>query len=118
MPTVYKIISEAEWAKAIERQEFKGAEIDLRDGFIHLSTADQVRETVARHFGGYDDLLILSVNSDLYEEDIKWEPSRGGDLFPHLYRSLPVQDVERVDRLKLDDSGVHLFPEYVPGKPH
>lgn len=114
MSIVYKIISKAEWEIALREKEFCGAEIDLTDGYIHLSTASQVRETAARHFKGRDDLLLLSIDSDTFSGNMKWEPSRGGDLFPHLYRSLPVQNVERVDSLKRDDLGVHVFPEHVP----
>lgn len=114
MPTVYKIISQSDWATACEEKKFTGAEIDLADGYIHLSTAKQVRETASRHFAGRDDLLLLSVDSERFGDDMKWEPSRGGDLFPHLYGILSVQDVEKADSLPLDDLGNHVFPNDVP----
>ncbi|MEP3479685.1 MAG: DUF952 domain-containing protein [Fuerstiella sp.] len=113
MSTIYKIMSEAEWVKAKADGEFAGAEIDLADGYIHFSTAQQVRETAAKHFANRADLVLLSVNSDGLGAAIKWEPSRGGDLFPHLYGNLIVGDVALVDALPLSESGEHVFPEHV-----
>ena len=118
MTTVYKIISQTEWAKACEIGEFSGAEIDLADGYIHFSTAEQVRETARKHFAKRSDLMLLSVDSDHFCDAIKWEPSRGGDLFPHLYGILAVEDVSKVDSLPLDELGTHLFPNHVSGRPH
>ena len=113
MSTIYKIMSEAEWAKAKAEGEFVGAEIDLADGYIHFSTAQQVRETAAKHFANRSDLVLLSVNSDGLGAAIKWEPSRGGDLFPHLYSNLSVGDVTMVNAMPLGESGEHVFPEHV-----
>lgn len=113
MTTVYKIISDVEWSKACEAGEFAGAEIDLADGYIHFSTAGQVRETAAKHFSKRSDLLLLAVDAKQFGDAMKWEPSRGGDLFPHLYSTLAVSAVDSVDELPLDEFGVHLLPEHV-----
>ena len=87
---IYKIVPRALWEIAVERGLFAGAPADLADGFIHFSTAAQLPETAARHFHGMKDLLVVGVDADALGEALKWEPSRGGDLFPHLYGSLAV----------------------------
>lgn len=115
MSTIYKIMSEAQWAKTKAAGEFAGAEIDLADGYIHFSTAQQVRETAAKHFANRSDLVLLSVNSDRLGDAIRWEPSRGGDLFPHLYSILSIDDVIMVDTMPLSEDGEHVFPVHVAG---
>jgi uncharacterized protein (DUF952 family) len=85
---IFKIISKAAWAKAVEDGVFLGAAIDLADGYIHFSTAIQAEETAKRHFAGQDNLLLVAFDSAQWGENLKWEPSRGGALFPHLYDSL------------------------------
>ena len=84
--------------------------LDLRDGFIHFSTAAQVRETAARHFAGAADLLLVAVSTEALGPALTWEPSRGGDLFPHLYGELPFEAVRWVTPLPLDAAGQHVFP--------
>ena len=111
MASIYKIVSEAEWRAAEAAGVFKGSGIDLHDGYIHFSTADQAKETAAKHFAGQTDLLLVAVNADLV--DLKWEPSRGGALFPHLYAELPMSAVTRVTPLPLCASGEHRFPDMV-----
>ena len=91
---VYKIISRAEWAAAQAAGRFEGSDVDRRDGYIHLSAADQWEETARKWFAGRDDLVLLSV--DLTGLDARWEPSRGGALFPHLYEPLPMAAVREV----------------------
>ena len=86
---------------------FTGSPVDIRDGFIHFSTAEQLQETAARHFAGVQDLLLVAVSTD--HLDITWEPSRGGALFPHLYAPLPFAAVLWVRELPLID-GVHVVP--------
>jgi uncharacterized protein (DUF952 family) len=93
---------------------FGGSPVDVADGYIHFSSAAQLRETVKRHFQGQADLVLLSVDSATLGPDLRWEPSRGGDLFPHLYAALPVKSVIKVDELPLDAQGVHQFPVEVP----
>jgi uncharacterized protein (DUF952 family) len=109
MRILYKIISAAQWRAAEARGVFEGAAVDLTDGFIHLSTARQMRETAARHFAGQDGLLLVGFR----EEDLpnlKWEPSRGGDLFPHVHGVIDTALAVSQDPLPLEN-GVHLFPE-------
>jgi len=106
---IYKICSATLWEAAVEAGEFKGAEIDLIDGYIHFSTAEQMHETAAKHFTGQDDLVIVAVEADALGEEMKWEPSRGGALFPHLYRSLKVSETAWLEPLPLVN-GTHSFP--------
>jgi uncharacterized protein (DUF952 family) len=88
MRAIYKICSAAEWAEARRTGRFVGSDIDHRDGFIHFSTRDQVGETAARYFSGLDDLVLVMVDPDALGHRLKWEPARGGALFPHLYGQL------------------------------
>ncbi|MBL4864537.1 MAG: DUF952 domain-containing protein [Rhodobiaceae bacterium] len=108
--TIYKIVAKDEWAAVERAGVFKGASIDLADGYIHFSTADQARQTAALHFAGRGGLLLVAVATAPLGDALKWEPSRGGDLFPHLYGELSVKAVSRVDDLPLDDKGAHIFP--------
>jgi uncharacterized protein (DUF952 family) len=109
MASIYKIVNEAEWRAAEAAGVFEGSGIDHQDGYIHFSTAEQAQETAAKHFAGQTDLLLVAVDADLV--DLKWEPSRGGALFPHLYASLPMSAVTRVVPLPLCASGAHQFPD-------
>lgn len=109
--TVYKICSHEDWRRAAEAGEYTGSEDDRRDGFIHFSTADQVAETAAKHFSGQNDLVLVAVDAAQLGDKLKWEPARGGDLFPHLYGAMPVGAVQSVDPLPLGLDGVHRFPE-------
>jgi uncharacterized protein (DUF952 family) len=85
---IYKILTAAEWRAARAAGWFEGSAADLADGFIHFSTAAQLDETARRHFGGQTDLVVLTVQADTLGGALKWEPARGGDLFPHLYGRL------------------------------
>ena len=107
---IYKICDASLWNTAVEAGEFKGAEIDLIDGYIHFSTAEQMRETAAKHFIGREGLVIVAVDADALGEEIKWEPSRGGALFPHLYRVLRMEDVAWSCELDLTDEGTPIIP--------
>ena len=106
---IYKIFRRPEWDALDSQGETLGAPIDLTDGYIHFSTAAQARETAAKHFAGQDDLVLAAVEADALGEALKWEPSRGGALFPHLYRPLKIEDVVWAQPLPLVD-GVHEFP--------
>jgi uncharacterized protein (DUF952 family) len=90
---VYKVVGQAEWAAAAREGVFRGAEIDLRDGYIHLSDGEQVETTVALYFADRDDLVLVALKAEQLGEALKWEPSRGGALFPHLYATLPLDRV-------------------------
>lgn len=107
---VYRLLTEQAWARAQEQGEFGGSEHDLRDGFIHFSTAEQVAETAARHYAGQSSLLLLRVSTAELGAALRFEPSRGGALFPHLYAALPVSAVARAEPLSLAADGTHRFP--------
>ncbi|MDR6431737.1 DUF952 domain-containing protein [Brucella pseudogrignonensis] len=109
--TIYKIAPRDLWAQAEEAGKFTGAPVDIADGYIHFSTHEQVRETAAKHFAGQADLLLVSVDAGALGDALKYEVSRGGALFPHLYNVLPVSAVIKVEPLLLDDNGLHIFPE-------
>lgn len=113
-PTLYKIVTEALWQEAKQNGVFRGAAIDLKDGFIHFSTAAQVRQTAALHFAGQSGLLLVAVDGGKLGDKLVFEPSRGGDLFPHLYADLPLSAVVWERPLPLDDAGQHIFPELLP----
>jgi uncharacterized protein (DUF952 family) len=108
---VYKIAPRDLWEAAERAGRFDGAPVDAADGYIHFSTAAQAKETAARHFAGQDDLLLVAVDEAALGEALKWEPSRGGALFPHLYGPLPLSAVLWASLLPLGPDGVHLFPE-------
>ena len=111
MALVYKICPEPLWHDAERAGAFHGAPVDLADGYIHLSTAAQVRETAARHFAGQDGLVLVAVEAEALGAALRYEPSRGGDLFPHLYGPLPLAAVRSVRPLPLGPDGQHVFPE-------
>ena len=111
MTLIYKICPEPLWREAERARVFSGAPVDVRDGFIHLSTATQVRETAAKHFRGQGDLLLIAVEDDALGAGLRYEPSRGGDLFPHLHGPLPLSAVRWVKPLPLGPDGEHVFPD-------
>lgn len=105
---VYKIVPAALWREAEAAGCFAGSPVDMRDGFIHFSTAAQAPETAARHFAGLDGLVLVAVAAQGL--DLRWEVSRGGDLFPHLYGVLPLTAVRWVRALPVGSDGRHVFP--------
>ena len=109
---VFKIFRRPEWDAFRAAGETAGAPVDLADGFIHLSTAEQVAETAARHFAAESDLVLVAVDEERLGAGLKWEPSRGGALFPHLYRPMRLSDVIWDKSLPLGATG-HIFPEGV-----
>ena len=108
---IYKICTAAEWTDAKAKGAFTGSAVDIADGFIHFSTAAQVEETARRHFAGQSDLVLVAIDPELLSDAVKWEPSRGGDLFPHLYAALPTGAARSAVSLPIGDDGAHLFPE-------
>lgn len=110
MTTIYKICRAAEWENAVRAGVYRGSPVDLRDGYIHFSTAEQVAETAAKHFARQGDLLLIAVDAQALGANLNWEPSRGGALFPHLYADLPVNATLWVKPLPLDGSGRHVLP--------
>ena len=110
MVLIYKICPRTLWQQAERDGVFRGGPVDQADGYIHFSTAEQVRETAAKHFTGQTDLLLVAVDAAPLEPALKWEPSRGGALFPHLYGELSLDAVRSVEELPLGRDG-HVFPE-------
>ncbi len=106
--TIFKIVPAALWAEAEPAGRFTGSPADAQDGFIHFSTAAQVRETAAKHFAGVHGLLLVAVAAE--KLPIRWEPSRGGQLFPHLYEDLPMSAVKWAMPLPIGPDGRHQFP--------
>lgn len=108
---VYKIVTEDQWREALEKGVFDGAPVDRADGFIHFSTGVQVRETARRHFAGQSDLLLIAFDGEALGPNLRFEPSRGGDLFPHLYAPLDPALALSVTPLPIGDDGTHSFPD-------
>lgn len=109
---IYKIFRAQEWADMQAAGETRGAAVDLADGYVHFSTAETVAETAARHFAGEDGLVLLACDATAMGAELRWEPSRGGALFPHLYRIFRISDVTWAKPLPLVQ-GQHVFPEGV-----
>jgi uncharacterized protein (DUF952 family) len=102
---IYKICPATEWHDAAAVGTYRGSAVDLRDGFIHFSTGAQLAETLRRHFAGQRDLVLVAVDPDDLGSRLRWEPSRGGDLFPHLYGELPVVLARHFSPLDVDGEG-------------
>lgn len=111
---IYHMCRADEWAAAQGDGFYPGSSQDQADGFIHFSTALQVRESAAKHRAGQDGLILLAVQTEPLGNALKWEESRGGALFPHLYGPLPISVVASADPLPLGDDGVHQFPDTLP----
>lgn len=110
MSAIYKICTAAEWEAAERTGAYAGSAVDHRDGFIHFSTAAQAADTAAKHFAGQTDLVLVCVDADVLGAALKWEPSRGGALFPHLYGPLPTRLAMWVKPLPVGSDGHHQFP--------
>jgi uncharacterized protein (DUF952 family) len=106
---IFKILRADEWARLRSSGETEGAPIDVADGYVHFSTAAQAPETAAKHFAGEDGLMLLALDTDRLGDALKWERSRGDQLFPHLYAKLRLADVVWAQPLPLV-GGVHVFP--------
>lgn len=113
MTLIYKILSRAEWDAAKTSGRFQGSAVDLQDGYIHLSAADQAQETAAKYFAGLTGLVLLGVEAEGLGADLKWEASRGGALFPHLYRPLLASEVLTEADLELDADGVPQLGDHL-----
>ena len=106
---IYRLIAREAWQQAEVDGHFAGSEHDVRDGFLHFSTAAQLRETAAKHYAGAENLLVLHVDVSALPSPLRWEPSRNDELFPHLYGPLPINTVRRIDPLPLGADGQHSF---------
>jgi len=107
---IYHMCRRAEWAATEAAGQYRGSSQDAADGFIHFSTAAQIRESARKHRAGQDDLVLVTVDAARLGAALKWEPSRGRVRFPHLYGALPLEAVVRVDPLPLGLDGTHVFP--------
>ncbi|ANT60728.1 hypothetical protein AYJ57_10340 [Salipiger sp. CCB-MM3] len=108
---IYKILRADEWAALQAQGETAGAPIDVADGYIHFSTSEQVRETASKHFSGVEGLHLLCYETEDLGDQLRWEPSRGGALFPHLYAALPMAGLKWARPLPVGSSGAHVFPD-------
>lgn len=114
MTTIYKICGRTAWQAAERAGLYRGSEVDTRDGFIHFSTASQLAETAAKHFADQRDLMLVAVDGDALGAALKWERSRGGELFPHLYAVLPLASVSWARTLPDAVDGRRAMPELAP----
>jgi uncharacterized protein (DUF952 family) len=112
--TIYKICERAQWQAAEAAGHYRGSGVDERDGFIHFSTAAQVAETASKHFANAADLMLVAVDAAVLGAQLRWEPSRGGDLFPHLYAALPLATVRWARPLPDEIDGRRRLPELEP----
>jgi uncharacterized protein (DUF952 family) len=108
---IYKICAEAEWRAAEKAGAFTGSAVDIADGFIHFSTVDQVAETARKHFSNQSGLVLVTIETRLVRGELKWEPSRGGALFPHLYTELNLDAATAVHPLPLGPDGAPTLPD-------
>lgn len=107
---IYKIMTATEWRMAVEAGQFEGSDVDRADGFIHFSAPDQVAGTASKHFAGIENLVLIAFSADDFGEFLKWEPSRGGALFPHLYGKLAADLAMKVEALPLGTDGLPKVP--------
>ena len=112
--TIYKILPATEWEKVKKSAAFLGSDVDIRDGFIHFSDAGQVEATAERYFRGQDGLLLVAADAVALGEALKWEVSRSGEKFPHLYATLPMSAVIWTKTLLREPDGRHRFPDEIP----
>jgi uncharacterized protein (DUF952 family) len=111
MHIIYKICPEALWREAESGDSFTGVPIDIQDGYLHFSTGKQLKETAEKHFAGQANLMLIAIDADRLGPALRYETSRGGDLFPHLYASLALSAVLWVKPLPLGPDGRHVFPD-------
>jgi uncharacterized protein (DUF952 family) len=112
--TIYKICERASWRLAEQSGTYRGSQADTCDGFIHFSTAAQLAGTMAKHFSGQRELLLVAVDADALGANLKWERSRGGELFPHLYAALPLTAVRWIKPVPDEVAGQRRLPEFAP----
>ncbi|MEI6162158.1 MAG: DUF952 domain-containing protein [Roseococcus sp.] len=116
-PLIYTLIREADWRAAEAAGAYAGSSDDRRDGFLHFSTAAQLRASAAKHRAGVRDLWMIEADANALGDALKWEPAAGGSrpgLFPHLYAALPLGAIRRAVPLPLDAAGLHSFPAEIP----
>jgi uncharacterized protein (DUF952 family) len=109
-PRIFHICERAAWDVALKSGRYSGSALDRRDGFIHFSTEVELKPTAALHLRGVEGLVLLEVPTDKLGTALRWEPSRAGKLFPHLYGALETEHVSRVWDLPVGPDGLHIFP--------
>ena len=109
MTVIFKIVAADEWRAAEAAGEYAGSAADRADGFIHFSTSAQAPATAAKWFAGRTDLMLVALEAEALGEELRWEPSRGGALFPHLYAPLPIRAARWLRPLPLGPDGRHVF---------
>lgn len=114
MPTIYKIADRQLWETAKINDEYNGSSDDIRDGFIHFSTKNQLAATLIKHFHGKNDILLIAIEAEPLGKALKWETSRKGDLFPHLYAPLPTSAILWEKPIEQNQDGTHIMPELTP----
>lgn len=114
---VYKLVDHGEWEAARATGAYEGSDVDRADGYIHMSTAAQVAETARRHYAGRDGLVLVAIDPTALGEALRWEPSRGGDLFPHLYAALPLSAAGSERALSVGADGTMTFEDGATGWP-
>ena len=114
MRSIYKICPASAWREAERQGVYRGSADDVRDGFIHFSTASQVAETAKKHFSGQTGLFLIRVDADALGDALRWERSRNDELFPHLYGELDLGAVTAVLDLRARSDGYHDIPELIP----
>jgi uncharacterized protein (DUF952 family) len=110
---IYHLARQADLARAQEQGAYLGSDVDRADGFLHFSTAAQIKESAAKHRAGETGLVLLAVDADALGDTLRWEKSRGGALFPHVYGAVDLALIIRTAELPLDASGLHRFPEWL-----
>ncbi|MEH6632541.1 MAG: DUF952 domain-containing protein [Halopseudomonas aestusnigri] len=110
---IYHVCKNEEFDTALKSGRYEGSSQDKLDGFIHFSSREHVEVSAAKHRAGQDYLTLLEVDTTLVGEELIWEPSRGGQLFPHLYGTLPISSITRTASLRLQEDGSHNFPEWL-----
>lgn len=112
LPTkAFKILAAADWRQTLAEGQYDGSAVDKADGYIHLSTLDQLEGTASKHYAGQSDLMLVEVNLDALGDTLVWEPSRGGALFPHIYGPLPLVATSTAQPLSVTDDGEMILPE-------
>lgn len=113
----YKLVDLTEWTRARAAGAYDGSAVDRADGYIHMSTAAQLAETARRHYAGRDRLVLVAIDPSALGETLRWEPSRGGDLFPHLYGPLPTSAALSERPLSVEADGMMIFEDGATGWP-
>ncbi len=111
MVMIYKIENREIWHTARSKGYYNGSKADQDDGFIHFSTSEQLTGTLSKHFAGRTDLLLIAFNAEILGPDLKWEPARNGDLFPHLYGPLPTTHILWEKPIEETPTGSHILPQ-------